>query len=106
MKSMRPQSGGWKALQVAALAAVCLLPLTGSAQDYPSRPITIVVGFPAGSATDNLVRPLANALQGSLMTPSLRRPSPRLGEHTDEVLAESGMTTAEISSLRASAIVE
>ena len=40
------------------------------------------------------------------MTPSLRRSSPRHGEHTDEVLAESGMTIAEITSLRASAAVK
>ena len=69
MESTRPRSGGRNALQAAALAALCLLPLTGIGQDYPSRPITIVVGFPAGSATDNLVRPLANALQGSLGQP-------------------------------------
>lgn len=66
MKSTRPQFGGRNTLQAAALAALWLLPLTGIAQDYPSRPITIVVGFPAGSATDNLVRPLANSLQGAL----------------------------------------
>ena len=52
-----------------ALIAACALPLPTRAQDYPSRPVTIVVGFPAGSATDNLVRPLANALQSSLGQP-------------------------------------
>ena len=56
-------------MRALTLAAACLLPLTGAAQDYPSRPITIVVGFPAGSATDNLIRPLANALQASLGQP-------------------------------------
>ena len=51
------------------LVFASLSSLAAFAQDYPSRPITIVVGFPAGSATDNLVRPLANALQGSLGQP-------------------------------------
>ena len=52
-----------------ALVFASLSSLAAFAQDYPSRPVTIVVGFPAGSATDNLVRPLANALQGSLGQP-------------------------------------
>jgi crotonobetainyl-CoA:carnitine CoA-transferase CaiB-like acyl-CoA transferase len=36
---------------------------------------------------------------------SIRRPPPRLGEHTGEVLAELGLTPAEIDALRASEIV-
>jgi crotonobetainyl-CoA:carnitine CoA-transferase CaiB-like acyl-CoA transferase len=34
-----------------------------------------------------------------------RRPPPRLGEHTDEILAEIGLTSAEIENLRASGVV-
>lgn len=36
------------------------------AQDFPSRPVTLVAPYPAGSATDNVARPLAIALQGIL----------------------------------------
>jgi len=36
------------------------------AQDYPTRPITIVVPYGPGSATDNVVRPVALALQKTL----------------------------------------
>ena len=57
------------ALRMLALAAMCVLPTTAMAQDYPSRPITIVVGFPAGSATDNLFRSLTGVLQTSLGQP-------------------------------------
>lgn len=39
------------------------------AQDFPNRPITIVVAYPPGSATDNLMRPLASALQPVLGQP-------------------------------------
>lgn len=46
--------------------AAGLAPASSVAQDYPSRPITIIVGFPPGSSTDNVVRPLAVALQKSL----------------------------------------
>ena len=42
--------------------AAGLAPASGFAQDYPSRPITIIVGYPPGSSTDNVVRPLAVAL--------------------------------------------
>ena len=69
MEPNRSQSAVRSFAQACALAVFALLPLAGTAQDYPSRPITIVVGFPAGSATDNLVRPLAVALQKSLGQP-------------------------------------
>jgi crotonobetainyl-CoA:carnitine CoA-transferase CaiB-like acyl-CoA transferase len=35
----------------------------------------------------------------------LRRPPPRIGEHTDEILAELGRTAAEANDLRAKGIV-
>ena len=69
MEPNRSQSAVRSIAQACALAVFALLPLAGTAQDYPNRPITIVVGFPAGSATDNLVRPLAVALQKSLGQP-------------------------------------
>ncbi len=52
-------------LFVAALLAAGLAP-AARAQDYPSRPITIVVPYGPGSATDNVVRPVAMALQKAL----------------------------------------
>ena len=39
------------------------------AQTYPSRPITMVVGFAAGGATDTIGRVIAERMKGSLGQP-------------------------------------
>ena len=50
---------------VAGLAVV-LLPATTFAQDYPVRPVTIVVPYGPGSYMDTVIRPFAAALQKAL----------------------------------------
>src|ERR1700750_164969 len=40
-----------------------------AAQDYPSRPISMIVPFPAGGATDTLARFLAEQMRGPLGQP-------------------------------------
>ena len=47
-----------------ALAAALIGP--AAAQDYPTRPISIVVPYPAGGVTDGLVRLLAEHMKASL----------------------------------------
>ena len=66
-----------------ALGALALL-LTGAqvpvqAQDYPTKPITIVVPLAAGSGMDSLVRLYADKLQRSLGKPVIveNKPAPR-----------------------------
>ena len=57
------------ALRTAALAATMLLPILSTpvmAQDYPSRPVKIIVPFGAGGPADVFSRQLAQALQESL----------------------------------------
>jgi tripartite-type tricarboxylate transporter receptor subunit TctC len=55
------------------LAVVCALTVAAvgraSAQIYPSRPITIIVPFPAGGATDVLARIVAERMRGLLGQP-------------------------------------
>jgi len=51
---------------VAGATAAASYPYSASALDYPIRPITIVVPFAAGGATDVLARVLADAVGKSL----------------------------------------
>jgi len=58
-------------LQYAATAFAATVGMVGSAstQDYPSRPITVIVGFPPGGPTDTVARILADRMKKSLGQP-------------------------------------
>jgi tripartite-type tricarboxylate transporter receptor subunit TctC len=58
-------------LQIVGAAAGALLAASGPAwpQDYPSRPISLIVGFPPGGPTDTLARILADGMKSSLGQP-------------------------------------
>jgi tripartite-type tricarboxylate transporter receptor subunit TctC len=49
-----------------AAALVALLPSLASAQSYPSRPITLIVPFPPGGATDAIARIIQDTMSESL----------------------------------------
>ena len=51
---------------VGALVALLAFTVVAQAQTYPTRPITMMVGFPPGGPTDTLARILADAMQPSL----------------------------------------
>lgn len=48
------------------LAAALALPIAGQAQDYPQKPITLVVPFTPGGTTDILAREIGARLQAAL----------------------------------------
>ena len=52
-----------------AWAAIAFTVSPAWAQEFPSRPITLVAPFPPGTVTDNVTRPLAQALQEILGQP-------------------------------------
>ena len=60
-----------RALRIAALAIAAAIGCAGVAlaQDYPTRPITIVAPFPAGSITDTVARLVAEHLGRALRQP-------------------------------------
>src|SRR5690606_41831162 len=49
-------------LAVSLAAVSWAVPTTGMAQEYPANPITFVVPFSAGSATDQLARAVAQGV--------------------------------------------
>src|SRR5690242_15021083 len=51
-----------------AAAAVAVLGVTGAAsgQNFPAKPVTLIVPWPAGGSTDLVLRSLANATQKHL----------------------------------------
>ena len=54
-------------LNLAAMSTAIIRPLAAS--DYPSRPITMIVPFPAGGPTDAIGRVVAEGMQASLGRP-------------------------------------
>src|SRR5262245_66633468 len=53
----------------AMLAAASLVCASAAAQVYPSRPITMIVPYPAGGVTDGLARMLVEHMRSSLRQP-------------------------------------
>ncbi len=58
-----------KALMTAALALACVVPSAAVAQDFPSRPIRLVVPYSAGGTTDVMARALQEPLRKALGQP-------------------------------------
>lgn len=54
---------------VAGAALVAALPLSALAQSYPTKPVNIVVPWPAGGPSDIAARPMAKGLQEELGQP-------------------------------------
>ena len=53
-------------MRVALVLAALLLPAVAQAQDWPSKPINLYMGFPAGSGVDVVARMLQPSLEKSL----------------------------------------
>ena len=77
MTSIRPFS---RRLVLQGVAMAAAMTVTGAmAQAWPSRPITLIVPFPAGGTTDVLARALGERLQQSLGQPVVIESKPGAG---------------------------
>jgi len=56
-------------LKGAVIGALCLVSAAASAQDYPNKPVRIVVPYAAGGGTDALARYLAHGLERQFRQP-------------------------------------
>ncbi len=56
-------------MRTTLLFALLALSITAAAQDYPSKPITMVVPFPPGGVAEIVGRPLASIMEKSLKQP-------------------------------------
>ena len=68
MGSIAPKSGG-RAKIMTALVALIAATVAAVAADYPSRPITLIVPYPAGGGNDVLARLVAAKMSASLGEP-------------------------------------
>ena len=69
-----------QAFQAFAFAAsACLLAAPAQAQDYPNKPVTIVVGYAAGGGVDFVARLLAEKLADRLKQPVVVENRPSVG---------------------------
>ena len=68
-------------LKVLALGAACLAAPTALAQDFPNRPIKIVVPAAAGGPTHITAQMLAEKMQSSLGQPVIVEPKPGAGNN-------------------------
>ena len=55
--------------RIALSLVFALVSLAAGAQDYPSRPITMIVPFPPGGVADIVGRPLAASMEKTLKQP-------------------------------------
>src|SRR5512138_1428991 len=62
-----------------AVVAVLLLVQTAHAEDFPARPIKILVGAPAGGTTDTMARAIAEPMSAALKQPVLVENRPGAG---------------------------
>lgn len=70
-------------------------------QDVPEDPQAIACGAIVETAIQQMPRTLSNPMRLSFAEQRLAHPAPALGQHSEEILREAGLSAAEIAELRA-----
>jgi tripartite-type tricarboxylate transporter receptor subunit TctC len=68
-RSLDPGEESMRQLMLAAVAALVAVALPATAQDYPARPVTVLVPYAAGGPTDTVARALAISMGKALTQP-------------------------------------
>ncbi|CAN5778705.1 CoA transferase [soil metagenome] len=71
-------------------------------QDVPDDQQAVACGAVVATAIPDMPRTLSNPIRLGFAEQAIARPAPALGEHSDEILGEAGLSTDEIASLRSS----
>ena len=69
----------WLAIGLTTLVATLALPLQAVAQAYPSKPVKVVVGYPAGGAVDIVARTVGQSMSASMGQPLVIENKPGAG---------------------------
>jgi crotonobetainyl-CoA:carnitine CoA-transferase CaiB-like acyl-CoA transferase len=74
-------------------------------QDVPDDEQAVACGAIVDTAIAEMPRTLSNPIRLSFAEQQTAHPAPSLGQHSDEILAEAGLSPDEISALRKSRAV-
>jgi crotonobetainyl-CoA:carnitine CoA-transferase CaiB-like acyl-CoA transferase len=100
----RRPAAAWEALLAEQLPCARVRGLAEALAESDAAGRGVLAEAPWPSASGRVAIPLA-AHRADADGPTLDRPPPRLGEHTDEVLREAGLSPAEIAGLRAAGAI-
>jgi tripartite-type tricarboxylate transporter receptor subunit TctC len=79
-------------LLLAAFVALAVLSVSAAAQDYPAKPITLIVAYPAGGGVDTVGRLIAQKLTGALGQQVIVENKPGAGSVIGSRVAAKGDT--------------
>ncbi|MFI5000206.1 MAG: CaiB/BaiF CoA transferase family protein [Reyranellales bacterium] len=74
-------------------------------QDVPDDAQAVHCGAIVETAIPELPRTLANPIRLSFAEQRIARPAPSLGQHSEEILREAGLSAAEVAALRTSGAI-